>query len=109
MEGDITRLRVDAIVNAANSSLMGGGGHDEETLLAGCYRRSLALANEVNAQSIGFSAISNGVYGFPKDRAAHIAVATVAEGLADDSRLTKVVFCCFDQGNIDAYLIAMGL
>src|SRR5579871_6724994 len=130
ISGDITRLQVDAIVNAANTSLLGGGGvdgaihraagpelveacrklhgcktgdakatpgfrlpakwvfhavgpvwnggeHHEDELLAGCYRRALELAREHNVRSIALPAISTGIYGFPANRAAHIAVDTV--------------------------------
>lgn len=147
--GDITTLAVDAIVNAANNSLLGGGGVDgaihraagpdlltacaglggcltgaakitagyrlpakhvihavgpvwhggaegEDDLLASCYRTALALAAEHRLASIAFPAISTGVYGFPADRAARIAVgAVVSEISAADRGLRQVVFCCF--------------
>jgi O-acetyl-ADP-ribose deacetylase (regulator of RNase III) len=147
---DITTLDVDAIVNAANSSLLGGGGvdgaihraagpglraecatlggcrtgeakitmgyslparhvihtvgpvwsggdADEEALLASCYRASLALAREYGFASIAFPSISTGIYGFPADRAAKIAVATVRDEMAEDpGTIQRVVFCCFD-------------
>src|SRR5437588_6814831 len=146
---DITTLAVDAIVNAANRSLLGGGGVDgaihraagpdllaecrtldgcdtgsakitrgyrlkakhvihavgpvwaggkkgEEDLLASCYRTALVLAAERSARSIAFPAISTGVYRFPPERAARIAVGTVAAELAAaPSGITRVVFCCF--------------
>jgi O-acetyl-ADP-ribose deacetylase (regulator of RNase III) len=148
-EGDITTLAVDAIVNAANASLMGGGGvdgaihhaagpelavecrglggcatgeakitggyrlparyvihtvgpvwrggsADEELLLASCYRRSLELARDNALCSIAFPAISTGIYGFPPDQAARIAVETVAEMLDGDEHFERVVLCCFD-------------
>jgi O-acetyl-ADP-ribose deacetylase (regulator of RNase III) len=148
--GDITKECVDAIVNAANESLLGGGGVDgaihraagpklleecktlggcrtsqakitegynlpakyvihtvgpvwagggknEDELLKGCYRNSLALAEENNLRSIAFPAISTGVYRFPAKKAAKIAVDTVNEFLSASKSLKKVVFVCFDR------------
>jgi O-acetyl-ADP-ribose deacetylase (regulator of RNase III) len=156
VEADITRLKVDAIVNAANASLLGGGGvdgaihraagpqlleecrllggcptgearithayalpakwvihavgpvwrgggHDEERLLAACYARSLTLGVETGAQTIAFSAISTGIFAFPKDLAARIAVQTVHDWLKTDQRITKVVFCCFGEDSMRAH------
>ena len=148
IEGDITTLDVDAIVNAANRSLVGGGGVDgaihraagpelreacaalggcetgeakitpgfrlkarrvihtvgpvwgggergEDRLLASCYRNSLALASERSLASIAYPAISTGAYGFPPERAALIAVRTVAAALGQAASIERVIFCCF--------------
>src|ERR1700704_3507572 len=152
VQADITTLPVDAIVNAANSSLLGGGGVDGaihraagpelvaecrtlggcktgeakitrgyglparhvihavgpvwsrgdrneaelDRLLASCYRSALALATEHRLASIAFPAISTGIYAFPADRAARIAVGTVAAEVTDSPRgIARVVFCCF--------------
>jgi O-acetyl-ADP-ribose deacetylase (regulator of RNase III) len=153
--GDITRLAVDAVVNAANSSLLGGGGvdgaihraagpdlleecrklggcdvgvakatrgyrlparhvihtvgpvwrgglHNEDELLARCYRSSLSLADELAVASIAFPAISTGIYGFPLQRAAQIAVREVRAHLPR-SRLQQVVFVCFDESTLACY------
>ena len=148
---DITTLDVDAIVNAANRTLLGGGGVDgaihraagrellaecrtlggcetgsakitrgyrlkarhvihavgpvwsgghkgEEELLASCYRTALTLAAEHRLASIAFPAISTGIYRFPPERAARIAVGTVAAEIAGASGIKRVVFCCFSPG-----------
>ncbi len=153
VEGDITRLEVDAIVNAANSSLLGGGGvdgaihrtagpgllaecrllggcktgeakatkghnlpakyvihtvgpvwrsgdNDEDRLLASCYRKSLEVANGLKVKSIAFPAISTGIYGFPKQRAALIAVNEVQKHSGD---IEVVFFVCFDSETADIY------
>jgi O-acetyl-ADP-ribose deacetylase len=148
---DITTLKVDAIVNAANKQLMRGGGVDgaihraagpelqaecntlggcdtgsakitrgyrlpakhvihavgpvwhggsanEEELLASCYRTALALAADHQLTSIAFPAISTGIYAFPADRAARIAVGTVVSELSATPRsLARAVFCCFAE------------
>lgn len=152
--GDITTLDVDAIVNAANSSLLGGGGvdgaihkaagpelleycrtlggcetgdakttpgfelkagwiihtvgptwkggsKDEPEQLASCYRRSLEEADEVQARSVAFPAISTGVYGYPKDQAARIAVDTLRSA---DTAVERVILAAFDQQTHDLYV-----
>jgi O-acetyl-ADP-ribose deacetylase len=157
---DITTLAVDAIVNAANSSLLGGGGVDgaihraagpelvaecrmlrgcatgsakitrgyrlpakhvihavgpvwsggaarEEDLLASCYRTALQLGAAHRLASIAFPAISTGIYRFPPDRAARVAVGTVAAEVAAAPRgIERVVFCCFAQDAADHHITA---
>ena len=156
VNSDITALEVDGIVNAANNSLLGGGGVDgaihkaagpglleecgklngcetgeakvtkghnlpaqyvihtvgpvwrggvtgEDDLLASCYQKSFQLAREYNLQSIAFSAISTGVYGFPKQRAAHIAIRETLRELAENKGLARVLFVCFNNETRVAY------
>ena len=156
IKADITKLKVDAIVNAANSSLLGGGGVDgaihraagnqlleecktlgscktgdakitngyklatkfvihtvgpvwnggnrnEEELLLSCYKNSLDLALENNCKSIAFPNISTGVYHFPKQKAAEIAIKTVKAFLSKNSNIEKVYFVCFDDENFGIY------
>jgi O-acetyl-ADP-ribose deacetylase (regulator of RNase III) len=100
------RLKAKHVIHAVGP-VWGGGNNGEDDLLASCYRTSLALAAEHRLASIAFPAISTGVYGFPADRAARIAVGTVAADIAhsasEDAReragaprgITRVVFCCF--------------
>ena len=161
IKGDITVMTADAIVNAANSTLMGGGGvdgaihraggpsileecraivakqggcnpgeavitgggtlptrfvihtvgpiwsgrqpeQDDETL-ASCYRNSLALALANNAPTIAFPNVSTGVYGFPKARAAAVAIAAVRLWLVDNQVVDEVTFVCFDDENLAEY------
>ncbi|MCJ8164450.1 O-acetyl-ADP-ribose deacetylase [Pontibacter sp. E15-1] len=160
-QGDITKLDVDAIVNAANSSLLGGGGvdgaihraggpailaeckkivarqgscptgeavittggklparyvihtvgpvwhggeQDEPQQLANCYRNSLRIATEKQLKSIAFPNISTGVYGYPKEKAAKVAVQAVNDFIRDnDTSLRQVIFVCFDAENLRLY------
>jgi O-acetyl-ADP-ribose deacetylase len=156
IKGDITKISVDAIVNAANTSLLGGGGVDgaihrvggpailedcrkiiaklggcnvgeavitsagklkskfvihtvgpvwnggqvnEAQKLANCYRNSLQLAVDNDCRTVAFPCISTGIYRYPLEEAATIAVATVSEFLAQSTRIEKVIFVCFDDRN----------
>lgn len=154
LQSDITKLKVDAIVNAANCSLLGGGGvdgaihraagrellmacmkfggcqtgearitpgfklpakfvihtpgpiykdglHGEPELLRSCYENSMKLAEENGCESVAFSAISTGVYGYPKKAATEIAVKTVRE--YPTQNVKKVIFCCFGEDMLKIY------
>jgi len=156
IRGDITTLKVDAIVNAANNSLLGGGGvdgaihraagpsllqecsklngcetgdakltngydlhahyiihtvgpvwmggmRDEHALLASCYQKSLKLAKEKNIKTIAFPGISTGVYGFPKDQAAFIALTETKRFLKKNPFPEKVFFVAFEEDNYNLY------
>lgn len=160
VEEDITTLNVDAIVNAANNSLLGGGGVDgaihsaagselleecralggcatgdakitkgynlpakyiihavgpiwkdgskgEAELLASCYKNCFLIAREYQLKTIAFPAISTGVYGFPKQPAAEIAVQETHKALSENSKLTGIYFVCFNPATMEAYKKAL--
>ena len=157
---DITTLSVDAIVNAANTSLLGGGGVDgaihraagpelvaecrmlhgcktgdakitggyrlkaahvihtvgpvwnggtrgEDDLLASCYRRAMELCGKHSLTSVAFPAISTGIYHFPADRAAEIAIRSTIEGLTAAPSFARVVFCCFSEPSAELHAEAL--
>ena len=161
VEGDITKQAVDAIVNAANTTLLGGGGvdgaihrgagpelleecrklggcptgqakitkayklpakwvihtvgpiwsggnHDEDELLASCYRNSLALAEERDLKTIAFPSISTGAYGFPMERAARIAVRETKSFLVRAVKVESVLMVCFGRQAYEVYSDALG-
>jgi O-acetyl-ADP-ribose deacetylase (regulator of RNase III) len=87
-----------------------GGGEGEDELLASCYRTSLDLAATYRLASLAFPAISTGIYRFPPDRAARIAVGTVAAELAAAPRgIARVVLCCFSEAAADRHVAALSV
>src|SRR3569623_1393477 len=93
------RLKARHIIHAVGP-VWNGGTSGEDALLAGCYRTALDLAAQAQVSSIAFPAISTGVYGFPADRAARIAVGTVAAHVSAAPRgLMQVIFCCFSEAS----------
>jgi O-acetyl-ADP-ribose deacetylase len=159
IRADITTQQVDAIVNAANSSLLGGGGVDgaihraagpelvhecrllggcktgdakitggyrlrarhiihtvgpvwrggtsgEPELLASCYRRSIEVARANGVRTVAFPSISTGIYGYPVELAASVAISTVREAL-EDREIQAVTFCCFSESDLRVYEAAL--
>jgi O-acetyl-ADP-ribose deacetylase (regulator of RNase III) len=101
------RLRAKHVIHAVGP-VWGGGGKGEDELLASCYRTSLDLAAAHRLTSLAFPAISTGIYRFPPDRAARIAVGTVAAEFAAAPRgITRVVLCCFSAAAADNHVAAM--
>ncbi|UUV18519.1 O-acetyl-ADP-ribose deacetylase [Fusobacteria bacterium ZRK30] len=159
IKGDITKLKIDAIVNAANNGLFGGGGVDgaihrgggkgiddqcrvirekqggcktgeavittggnleadyvihtvgpvwnteknSEEFLSNCYKNSLALAVQNSIESIAFPCISTGIYGFPKDLAAEIAISRIIDFLKDNVSIKKIIIVCFEEESFNIY------
>lgn len=100
------RLKANHVIHAVGP-VWHGGGADEETLLAGCYRTALDLAAAHSLNSIAYPAISTGIYRFPADLAARIAVGTVASEIAARSRgIARVVFCCFSPDSAEHHKTA---
>ncbi|XP_062249567.1 ADP-ribose glycohydrolase MACROD1 isoform X3 [Platichthys flesus] len=118
--GDITKLEIDAIVNAANRTLLGGGGdvihtvgpiaqggvgEEERNALRSCYENSLKAATKKGARSVAFPCISTGIYGYPPEQAVHEALATVREYLdTHHDKLDRVIFCVFLPTDKELYL-----
>jgi len=166
IKGDITKLKIDAIVNAANNGLFGGGGVDgaihraggkeiddqckvirerqggcktgeavittggdleakyvihtvgpvwngeksgAEEFLSNCYKNSLNLAVEKNIETIAFPCISTGIYGFPKDLAAEIAISSIIEFLKGNTSIKKIIMVCFENESFKIYKKLLGL
>jgi O-acetyl-ADP-ribose deacetylase (regulator of RNase III) len=102
-------LKAKNVIHAVGP-VWSGGNDNEDALLASCYRASLALAAAQSLRSIAFPAISTGIYGFPPDRAARIAVLTVAAEIrATPGALERVVLCCFSQSAADHHRDAFAL
>jgi O-acetyl-ADP-ribose deacetylase len=96
------RLKATHIIHTVGP-VWNGGSHGENDLLASCYRRSIELCQTHSLASVAFPAISTGIYRFPADRAAGIAVATVAKALTDAPVVTKVIFCCFSRDSAELH------
>ena len=156
IRGDITKLNVDAIVNAANSSLLGGGGVDgaihraagpelvhecrllggcatgeakvtkgyrlparnithtvgpvwrggangEALLLASCYRNAIKVADQLALETLAFTSISTGIFGYPIQLAAEIAIHTSREESHNSQSIREIIFCCFSLGDFEVY------
>jgi O-acetyl-ADP-ribose deacetylase len=90
------RLKAGHVIHTVGP-VWNGGSHGEDDLLASCYRRSIGLCQKHSLASVAFPAISTGIYRFPADRAAGIAVATVVDALSAAPAVTSVIFCCFSE------------
>ncbi|MEZ4389141.1 MAG: macro domain-containing protein [Candidatus Krumholzibacteriia bacterium] len=96
-------LPAAAVIHTVGPVWDAGGGDDEDDLLAACFRESLALCAELGHASISFPSISTGIYGFPVERAAPIALAAIREGLADHPGILEVRMVCFSAADLAAY------
>src|SRR5262249_19085173 len=96
------RLPARHVIHAVGPVWHGGRGREAE-LLGGCYRRALEIAEEHGLSSIAFPAISTGVYGYPKQEAAQVAVDAVRDTLPRTPGITRVIFCCFDEESAEIY------
>ena len=90
------RLSARHVIHAVGP-VWNGGGHGEDALLASCYRRAIELCHSHSLTSIAFPAISTGIYRFPANRAARIAVSTTVDALSAAPTLNRVIFCCFSN------------
>ena len=100
------RLAAKHVIHTVGPVWHGGAG-GEEALLASCYRRSIELAQANGLGSLAFPAISTGVYRFPADRAAQIAVASTVEALTQAPSLSRVIFCCFSRDSAELHAQAL--
>jgi O-acetyl-ADP-ribose deacetylase len=100
------RLRAGHVIHTVGP-VWNGGGHGEDDLLASCYRRSLMLCQTHSLASVAFPAISTGIYRFPADRAAGIAVATIVDALAAAPAVNHVIFCCFSKDSAKLHVEAL--
>jgi len=101
------RLPARHVIHAVGP-VWNGGSRGEDDLLASCYRRAIELCEAHALASIAFPAISTGIYRFPADRAAGIAVSTVADALAAAPALSRVTFCCFSDDSARLHAEALG-
>jgi O-acetyl-ADP-ribose deacetylase (regulator of RNase III) len=104
------RLKARHVIHAVGPVWQGGKA-GEDAQLAGCYRNALALARSNRLKSIAFPSISTGIYGFPADRAARIAVAAIRQALSEPGPIERVIRCCFDRDAVahhETALAALG-
>ena len=95
-------MSADFIIHTVGPVWQGGNNREPE-LLANCYRKSLQIAIERKFESLAFPCISTGIYDYPQEKAAEIAVKTCSEELKENSYQLKIIFCCFDKDNYEIY------